>query len=153
MPPTRRELLLAADRTGFEAVHLEKVERLGDVLSAVAELPKLSSSLVLKGGTALNLFFGSPLRLSSDLDFNFIGALDREAMEQERPLLENELDRLARRLRYQTQLSRMAFAGRKMYLSYQRILDGLMDRIEIDINFLHRQPLLDLESRRMWGIA
>lgn len=70
---TRRELVKFAAETGFEAPSLEKVARLEEVLTAVAEHPRLASSLVLKGGTALNLFFGSPSRLSVDLDLNYVG--------------------------------------------------------------------------------
>lgn len=95
MPPTRRELLRLAADSGFEAGTLEKVARLGEMLAEISRHPRLSASLVLKGGTALNLFFGPPERLSVDLDFNYVGALDREEAIQERPVVESDLERVA----------------------------------------------------------
>ena len=70
MQATRRELLKLAAETRFEASSLEKVMRLGELLGGIAAHPRLSPALVLKGGSALNLFFGEPTRLSVDLDFN-----------------------------------------------------------------------------------
>jgi hypothetical protein len=150
MLPTRRELLRLAAETRFEAAILEKALRLGDVLAEIGRHRRLSSALVLKGGTALNLFFGPPSRLSVDLDFNYVGHLDRVEAERERPIIEADLERIGNALGYTVQRSRDAHAGRTFYLSYQRTLDGLRDRVEIDVNFLHRQPLLAPTQRRMW---
>lgn len=105
---------------------------------------------MLKGGTALNLFFGPPGRLSVDLDFNYVGQLDRREAKQERPVVEADLERIARAQDYTVQRSRDAHAGRTFFLSYQRTFDGLRDRLEIDVNFLHRQGLLAFPRRRMW---
>ena len=46
----------------------------------VSRQPVLSRALALKGGTALNLCFGPPRRLSVDLDFNYIANVERERM-------------------------------------------------------------------------
>ncbi len=150
MLPTRRELLRLAGSSGFEAATLEKVLRLGAILAEIARHGRLSTGLVLKGGTALNLFFGPPGRLSVDLDFNYVGQLDRREAERERPGVEADLERIARAQNYTVQRSRDAHAGRTFFLSYQRTLDGLRDRLEIDVNFLHRQGLLAAPPRRMW---
>lgn len=147
---TRRELLKLAGETGFEAPSLEKVGRLGEVLEVVAAHPRLSRSLVLKGGTALNLFFGPPSRLSVDLDFNYIGQLERREMRVDRPLVEESLEQIARGKGYAVQRSREAHAGRSLYLSYRRTVDGLRDRVILDVNFLHRQCLLEATQRTMW---
>ena len=80
------------------------------------------NALVLKGGTALNLAFGPPERLSVDLDFNYVGAIERERMLAERPRVERTLDELARRAGYRIQRSADAFAGRKLYLHYSSAL-------------------------------
>jgi predicted nucleotidyltransferase component of viral defense system len=85
---------LAAE-TGFSPGALEKVIRLGDMLADVQRHPLLSRVLVLKGGTALNLCFGAPPRLSVDLDFNYVGAEGREAMLAERPDVERAVETLA----------------------------------------------------------
>jgi predicted nucleotidyltransferase component of viral defense system len=53
--------------------------------------PLLRHALVLKGGTALNLVFGAPQRLSVDLDFNYIAHAERERMLEDRPRMEAAL--------------------------------------------------------------
>jgi predicted nucleotidyltransferase component of viral defense system len=150
MQATRREILKLAAVTRFEAASLEKVLRLNALLAATAGQEKLRSALVLKGGTALNLFFGAPGRLSVDLDLNYVGHLDRSEMLGERPLVEAHLERVAMAGGYALQRSANAHAGRTFHLSYRRTAGGQQDRIAIDVNFLHRQCLLEPEIRRIW---
>ena len=47
-----------------------------------------ANTLVLKGGTALNLFWFDVPRLSVDIDLNYVGQVEREAMLAERPQIE-----------------------------------------------------------------
>jgi predicted nucleotidyltransferase component of viral defense system len=150
MPPTRRELLRLAAGTGFEAPTLEKVLRLAEALEEIARHRRLSKALTLKGGTALNLFFGPPKRLSVDLDFNYVAELERDRTAKERPAIEDDVERIGRALGYAVQRSADAHAGRKFYLTFRRTLDEIRDRIEIDINFLHRQRLRPSVLRQMW---
>lgn len=56
--------------TGVPPAGLERVVRLERFLGQVTAHPFLGSRLVLKGGTALNLFYAAASRLSVDLDFN-----------------------------------------------------------------------------------
>lgn len=102
-----------------------------------------------RGGTALNLCFGKPTRLSVDLDFNYVASADREQMLAERPRIEAAVEDLAHRQAYRVQRSSDAFAGRKIFLSYSSVL-GQTDRIEVDLNFLFRVPLASIETRDMW---
>lgn len=85
MSPSRERLVALAAATRFRAETLEKVIRLGGIAADVARHPLLSRALALKGGTALNLCFGAPQRLSVDLDFNYIASADRERMLDDRP--------------------------------------------------------------------
>jgi len=62
---------LARD-TGFPADNLEKVLRLREMLTELHKHPFLQGKLVLKGGTALNLFYLDLARLSVDIDLNYI---------------------------------------------------------------------------------
>ena len=135
--------------TGFPVAGLEKVVRLGEMAAEVGRHPFLSDALVLKGGTALNLAFGPPERLSVDLDFNYVGAVERERMLAERPRVEQALDELAGRAGYRVQRSADAFAGRKLYLHYHSVL-GPDERIEVDVNYLHRVPLGEPLVRELW---
>jgi hypothetical protein len=139
---------LAAE-SGFPPEPLEKVIRLGEVAALVAQHPLLSQVLALKGGTALNLFGGPPPRLSVDLDFNYIGALDRQAMLKERPDVERAVEAIARELKYGVQWFRDEHAGRKVFLNYSGA-SGAGDRIEVDLNFSQRLPLAPLRMIAMW---
>ena len=58
-----------ATETGFRPETLEKVIRLGEFAADVGRHPLLSRVLALKGGTALNLMFGSDTQ-SVDLGFD-----------------------------------------------------------------------------------
>ena len=75
-----------AAETGFTVATLEKVARLGELADDMGRHPLLRQVLVLKGGTALNLGYGAPSRLSVDLDFNYIGVAERSDMLEDRPL-------------------------------------------------------------------
>jgi len=144
------ELAELAQRTAFQEAALNKVLRLLELLADIRRHPLLSEVLVHKGDTALNLGFGAPRRLSVDLDFNYMGQLEREAMQQERPQVENALTNIARSQGYEPQWSSEAHAGRKCFLSF-RTSQGAMNRVEVDINYLHRQPLLPVTTRAMWS--
>ena len=150
MPPSRSQLSRLESETGFQAVVLDKVLRLSKLLEDINLHPRLKNALALKGGTALNLFFGEPTRLSVDLDFNFIGALDRDAMLAERPMVEATIEDIARAQGYRIRASADAHAGRKLFLGYERF-DGTRDQVHVDINFLHRQSLLPVERRQIWS--
>jgi hypothetical protein len=136
-------------QTGYQVPPLEKVVRLGEMAGDVERHPFLGKVLALKGGTALNLCFGPPKRLSVDLDFNYVGDPDREKMLADRQQVEQALAVLASRKGYRVQQSRDAFAGRKIYLIYRSVL-GPEERIEVDVNFLFRVPIAGTERRELW---
>jgi predicted nucleotidyltransferase component of viral defense system len=77
--------------TGFRSDILEKVLHMINVLKQLIRHPFLKGRIVLKGGTALNLFVWDIPRLSVDIDLNYIGSLDCEIMLQERPKIEEAL--------------------------------------------------------------
>jgi hypothetical protein len=138
-----------AAETWYRPEALEKVIRLGELAGDVGRHPFLGTVLALKGGTALNLCFGTPNRLSVDLDFNYIGDASREKMQADRPKVEEALEQLAQRRGYRIQRSADAFAGRKFYLTYGSVL-GHQDRIETDLNFLFRIPIGMTGFRKLW---
>jgi predicted nucleotidyltransferase component of viral defense system len=74
----------AAKATGFQSNNLEKVLRMRELLTEFQKHSFLGGRLVLKGGTALNLFYLGLTRLSVDIDLNYIAHLEREAMLAER---------------------------------------------------------------------
>lgn len=149
MPASHEYLARCSAETGYQVVALEKVTRLGEIAGEIGRHPALRDALALKGGTAINLCFGPPTRMSVDLDFNFIGCSDRAGMLRERPLIEKALEDLGRRLGYQVQRSAEAAASRKIYATYRSVL-GPNDRIELDINYLWRTPLAGLQVAELW---
>ena len=149
MLPSFEFLERIASETGYPVSPLEKVILLGDLAGDISHHPVLGEVLVLKGGTALNLCFGPPSRLSVDLDYNYIGHLERDKMLEDRPTIENAVVELARRKGYQVQRSADSFAGRKLFLTYISSL-GINDRIEVDLNFLFRLPLKEPGMRELW---
>lgn len=149
MNPSLEFLERSSAETGFQAAMLEKVVLLGSVAADVARHPLLGAVLALKGGTALNLCFGPPGRLSVDLDYNYIGHVERDRMLEDRPRVEKAVLDLARRRGHRVQQSADAFAGRKLYLRYRSVL-GQDDRVEVDLNFLFRVPLAGTETRSLW---
>ena len=99
--------------TGFGPDTLEKVLRLERLLTRIRHHPFLGEQLVLKGGTALNLFFGGPVpRLSVDLDLNYVHAIARDEMLRDKPEVERALRLLVEGDRYRLQWGRDEHAGR-----------------------------------------
>lgn len=76
----KNDLAVIANRTGFIRDNLEKVIRLSDILNAFYTNDVLKSSLVLKGGTAINLTVFNMPRLSVDIDLDFCKDVDRDGM-------------------------------------------------------------------------
>jgi predicted nucleotidyltransferase component of viral defense system len=149
MSASRETLVAASAETGFRPMTLEKVVRLGRLAQDIGRQPMLSRALVLKGGTALNLCFGPPRRLSVDLDLNYVASVERERMLQDRPEIERLVEHVAEGQGYRLQWSAEEHAGRKAYLRYQSVLGGAGD-VQIDLNFLFRVPLGEIGERELW---
>ena len=71
--------------------------RLLDLLQAIAADPTLRTRVTPRGGTALNVFHLPLDRLSVNIDLNYVGALAREAMEADRPVVQASFAGPARR--------------------------------------------------------
>lgn len=127
---------LARD-TGFLADNLEKVPRLRELLIELHKHPFLKGKLVLKGGTALNLFYLGLARLSVDIDLNYIAHVGRDATLRERPDIIKAVEQVASGLGYKLQNGTDDYALREWYLNDENHT-GKPDRIQIEINFLMR---------------
>jgi predicted nucleotidyltransferase component of viral defense system len=123
--------------TGFPADNLEKLVHLRELLAELHKHPFLRGKLVLKGGTALNLFYLDLARLSVDIDLNYIAHIDREATLRERPEITRAIEQVAIGLGYKLQNGVDEYALREWYLNYQNHT-GKPDGIQIEINFLMR---------------
>jgi len=80
----KNDLILIANRTGFLRDQLEKVIRLTEVLRFFQDDELLSQSLVLKGGTAINMTVFQMPRLSVDIDLDYCRDVSRDIMLEER---------------------------------------------------------------------
>ena len=141
--PSAQTLQRLADETGHQAGTLEKVLRLLDLLQEIAWDQVLADRPVLKGGTALNLFHLGLDRLSVDIDLNYVGALSRVAMEAERPDVDAALDRLLTSQGYGIRRRPGEHAGGKWLARYASALGGNAT-LEVDINYMARQPLFGM---------
>jgi predicted nucleotidyltransferase component of viral defense system len=133
-------LAAQAESTGFRPDMLEKVALLLQLLNAIHRHPFLKDRLVLKGGTALNVFIFAVPRLSVDIDLNYVGAVDRETMLLERPRVEEALQAVFAREGYTVRRVPGEHAGGKWQLRYPSV-GGQGGNLEVDINFMFRIPL------------
>lgn len=145
----RDDLVRMAADLGFGAEPLEKVLRLVELLADLGGHPYLRDRLVLKGGTALNLFLSDVPRLSVDIDLNYIGSADLATMQAERPEVERAIAAVCGRLGLQVTRVPSEHAGGKWRVTYTGAA-GNPGTLELDINYLLRVPLwppMALDSR------
>jgi len=140
MKISRERLLSESQTTGFRPEVLEKLIQLLNLLEGFKAHPFLKNRLVLKGGTALNIFLLDVPRLSVDIDLNYIGAADRDTMMTERPKVEQALQVVC--LREGMNVTRVPndHAGGKWQLRYESSL-GEGGNLQVDLNFMFRVPL------------
>jgi predicted nucleotidyltransferase component of viral defense system len=135
---SRGTLLKAAG--GYRPEIFEKVLYLMRLLELLNGHPYLKNRLVLKGGTALNLFEFDLPRLSVDIDLNYIGSADLETMKAERPKVEQAISDVCNRTEITVERRATEHAGGKWQLRYPSALGG-GGNLQLDINFMLRVPL------------
>ncbi len=141
--PSVQTLQRLAGETGHQPGTLEKTLRLLDLLLEIARDQYLANRLVLKGGTALNLFHLGLDRLSVDIDLNYVGALDLAAMKSERPTVDAALNRLFASRGYNVDRMPCEHAGGKWLARFNSALGG-ESILELDVNYMARQPLFGM---------
>ena len=144
MKISRERLRDEAAATGFRPEILEKVILLLGLLERFLEHPFIQGRVALKGGTALNLFHFDVPRLSVDIDLNYIGAVERETMLEERPKLESAIQAVCSREGFNVTRSPTEHAGGKYRLRYASAL-GQGGTLEVDINYMLRVPFWPLQ--------
>jgi hypothetical protein len=125
---------------------VEKVIRLCRLLSDIRIHPFLGPRLVLKGGTALNLFHLGVRRLSVDADLNYIGALDAETTAIERLSILVALTAVAEGQGYRVIQISDAHASSACLLSY-RNERGSQDSLKLEVNYMYRASLGEAEEK------
>ena len=129
---------LAAERQ-LQPATLERVIRLIDILDAFGADTLIGPRIALKGGTALNAFHSDLDRLSVDIDVNYVGAIEKERMDADRPGLEDQIERLMESKGYAARRGPSEHAGGKWIYRYASALGGA-GTIEIDINYSSAVP-------------
>ena len=133
-------LIFESEATGFRPEILEKVVYLIHLLNRFAEDAYLKNRFVLKGGTALNLFYFDYPRLSVDIDINYIGSAERSILLQEKADMESTIENILLDEGLKLQRKPDEHAGGKWSIRYPSALQG-QGIIEIDLNYLDRVPL------------
>jgi len=146
MQTSEKELLREANETGFRPEIMEKVWHLMAILDGISVHPFLKERLVLKGGTALNLFFFDLPRLSVDIDLNYIGQVNRQALLLERPEIEKALEAIFRREGLSIRRIPEKHAGGKWQLRYASVLGGNCN-LAVDLNYMFRIPLYGIHKK------
>ena len=129
-----------AAKTGFQTASLQKQMSLIIILREIQRHPLLSKAFVLRGGTAINLFWYNLPRLSVDIDLNYIGSVDKDLMQQERGTLEKQLSRLLESLGISVERKPDEHAGGKWRLRATSAFGGNFT-LEIDLNYIMRIPV------------
>lgn len=137
MSVSKESIEALAAESGFRHDMLEKSIHLLSLLDVIFEDEFLKSRLILKGGTALNLFHFKLPRLSIDIDFNYVGAADLSVMKEEREKVESLVLAIAKSLGLSPTKIPEEHACRKYTASYHSYFAG-RGNVQIDINYLHR---------------
>ena len=136
-----KEINRISNDTNFNKNTCEKVLRLYSILNFV-NTSEIANNLVLKGGTAINLFLLDLPRLSVDIDFDFSLPIDRESMLTHRAkidtlirsYMENEGYHLSDKSKFVHTLDSYVY-------SYQTT-SGSNDVLKIEINYSNRVHIL-----------
>ena len=144
--PSKKYFQSKSTETGFIRDPLEKVYRLCNLLKDLPNIPTINKKLALKGGTALQLGYFGFKRLSVDVDFNFIGSLDRDEMKADRKEIRTILEDLFREHGYIHEPPTSYYAEEQFFLYYRNSM-GNRDKIKFEINYVDRLPSLPVEKR------
>jgi len=137
-----------ARETGFKSDSLEKVYRMLRIIRTVNESRELRRKLALKGGTALHTLVFGMRRLSVDIDMDYIGNIDRDAMLSDREDVREQLLTTFRNMGYGTDPPWKSHAEERFDLHFINCGGG-KDHLKFEVNFLNRLPLLGTSTRRL----
>lgn len=126
----------------FTPQTIDKVERLIDLLDEFAKHHALQNKLALYGGTAINLFMLNVPRLSVDIDLAYVGAVSKDAMMADRPIIERSIMEVSYAQGYSVSGREDSHAGRSFVLGYDSPWGR--DHVKVDCNYMYRSPLLPL---------
>lgn len=139
---SRQTLDAIAKEHGFIRDNLEKVMRLVDILGYFRENKLLLQTLVLKGGTAINLTIFELPRLSVDIDLDFSVNCGREEMLATRQKVNDEVLRYMQSEGYRLSPSSKSPHTLDSWVFHYTNAAGNNDGIKIEINYSDRCHIL-----------
>lgn len=136
-----------AKELGFVRDTLEKVTRLADILEYLNTNRILKEGLALKGGTAINLTIFNLLRLSVDIDLDYLITSSREEMLESRGVINSTIDRYMISQGYSKNSRTKNPHSLDSWVYDYMGASGNKDNIKIEINYSLRSHVLEAEER------
>lgn len=145
---TKKEIVILSKKLNVQKQTLERVLRLIDILEFINEDEYLKGKLLLKGGTAINLTFYDYLRLSVDIDLDYVGSIDKEQMLVDRTIIEKKILNYMQQvnMQYRRDKTKRTHALDSFVFNYSNMFNAT-DMIKIEINYMDRIHLFDYEKR------
>lgn len=147
---SNKNIIMVSQETGFIKDNVEKALRLMDLLETIFS-SAWKDMFALKGGTAINVFYGGLSRLSVDIDLDYLGK-ERDEMIRDKERIANFLrDALFQKGYVLSSASKSYHALSSSVLQYTNNV-GNRDNIKIEINYLDRVHIMPLDYRKMDGL-
>lgn len=152
--PEWNKLLLGkqARELGFVRDTYEKVCRLTEILKFFETDDLLGKSLALKGGTAINLTIFDLPRLSVDIDLDFSENVTRDEMLASRSMINERLEKYMRAGGYSLSPKSKQYHALDSFVYEYSNGGGMKDNIKVEINYMLRCHVLQIEHRRFESI-
>ncbi len=142
---TAKKIKEIENETHFIKDNIEKVLRLIDILEFIFA-SKLKDKLVLKGGTAINIFYANMPRLSVDIDLDYIGYSKEEMIDDKNIISDFLKNELSKKGYEYSSLSKLHYALYSLVFSYKNNTNN-NDIIKLDINFMDRNHILLIKKK------
>ena len=140
---SRKDVLEIASTNNFLVNNTEKFLRLCGILDYISK-SRINSYLVLKGGTAINIFLLDLKRLSVDIDFDFAKNISKEELPSIREIIKEDLVSFMLNEGYAlSDKSKFTYALDSFVFHYITT-SGSGDVLKIEINYINRLHVLDL---------
>ncbi len=146
---TKNELGSKAAEMNFVRDTLEKVLRLAEILNYLNANPLTKESLVLKGGTAINLTVFDLPRLSVDIDLDFSRNLPLEEMTAAREQIRGDIKTYMSTQGYAISPRSKGYHSLDSFVFTYTNLGGMNDNIKIEINYSLRAHIFAPEMRKL----
>ena len=137
-----------AKELGFVRDTYEKVCRLTEILKFFESDDLLGKFLALKGGTAINLTIFNLPRLSVDIDLDFSENFTRDEMMASRTQINDRIGKYMIANDYSLSPKSKYYHALDSFVFEYSNAGGMKDNIKIEINYMLRCHILQIEQRR-----